>query len=312
MIREDAAMPVSRFTALLGIPRRTYTRWIAKARAGNPPKGPWPAPVVERVEPIVEKYAQAWPAWGHRKIHALMRVDGHEVSVSTVERAMRRRNLLQPKEYQAERRELAKARKAAFADPPTSPNQVWQLDFSEFETTTGGVWRIAGCADYYSKYEFGWHLATTCNALDAEQAVLIAIAEAERLANGMPLAQQVTDPTTGKINRVKLVTDNGGAFKGRRFAAFIASRPELLHIRTRRKSPGQNGVRERAFGSLKYEHLYRMEINDGPSLAVEAESYRQVFNTIRPHEALGFARPVEIHQQDQQAHPSFEETEPKT
>jgi hypothetical protein len=29
----------------------------------------------------------------------------------------------------------------------------------------------------------------------------------------------------------------------------------LIHIRTRRKSPNQNGVRERAFGSLKYEHL---------------------------------------------------------
>lgn len=111
--------------------------------------------------------------------------------------------------------------------------------------------------------------------------------------------QQLTDPTTGKINRVKLVTDNGGAFEGRRLAVFIASRAELLHIRTRRKSPGQNGVRERPFGSMRYEHLYRIEINDGPSLAVEAENYRQIFNTIRPHEALAFARPVEIHQHDQ-------------
>ncbi|WP_232285492.1 integrase core domain-containing protein [Saccharomonospora marina] len=156
-------------------------------------------------------------------------------------------------------------------------------------------------ADYFSKYEFGWHLATTCNAGDAELAVRVAIAEAERLAGGTPLAEQLTDRATGRIRRIKLVTDNGGAFKGSRFAAFIASRPELLHIRTRRRSPGQNGVRERAFGSLKYEHLYRLEISDGPSLAVEAEAYRQVFNHIRPHEALDFARPVEIHQQDQQA-----------
>lgn len=252
VIRQDAAMPISKFTALIGIPRRTYTRWIAQHRARNPPKGPWPAPVVEAVEPIVEKYAQNWPAWGHRKIHALMRADDYDVSTSTVERAMRRRNLLQPVEYHRERRELAQARKAAFVDPPTRPNQVWQLDFSEFETTTGGVWRIAGCADYFSKYEFGWHLATTCNAGDAERAVRLAIAEAERLADGVPLAEQVTDPMTGKINRIKIVTDNGGAFKGSRFAAFIASRPELLHIRTRRSSPGQNGVRERAFGSLKY------------------------------------------------------------
>ncbi|MEV5541908.1 IS3 family transposase [Saccharopolyspora shandongensis] len=94
---------------------------------------------MEAIEPIVEKYAQDWPAWGHRKIYALMRAGGHDVSASTVERAMRRRNLLQPVEYHRQRRELARARKAAFANPPTVPNQVWQLDFSEFETTTDGV-----------------------------------------------------------------------------------------------------------------------------------------------------------------------------
>jgi hypothetical protein len=49
------------------------------------------------------------------------------------------------------------------------------------------------------------------------------------------LAEQLANPVTGKIYRIKLVTDNGGAFTSSRFAASIASRPELLHIRTRRK-----------------------------------------------------------------------------
>ncbi|WP_211323233.1 hypothetical protein [Amycolatopsis palatopharyngis] len=43
--------------------------------------------------------------------------------------------------------------KAALANEPTDPNQVWQLDFSEFETTAGGTWRLAGCRYYGSKYE---------------------------------------------------------------------------------------------------------------------------------------------------------------
>jgi transposase InsO family protein len=243
----------------------------------------------------VAKYAADWPGWGHRKIWGLMRADGHAVSVSTVQRAMRRRGLLQPIDYQGERREHAKARKAAFADPPTGPHQVWQLDFSEYETTTGGIWRLAGCCDYYCKYEYGWHIAPTCTGTDAIAAVKLAIGEAQRLAGGVALAEQLRDPATGQIRRIKLVTDNGGAFKGAAFAAFIASRPELLHIRTRRKSPGQNGVRERAFGSLKYEHLYRMEIETLSDLAREAEAYRQVFNHIRPHEALDFHRPIEVY-----------------
>ena len=124
----------------------------------------------------------------------------------------------------------------------------------------------------------------------------IAIAEAERIG-GAPLASLLPlDPATGEIRRIKLVTDNGGAFKGTAFARFIASRPELLHLRTRAKSPGQNGVRERGFGSLTYEHLYRVheQIATVEDLHREAEAYRVVFNEIRPHEALGFHRPAEI------------------
>jgi putative transposase len=296
VIRRQAGMPVSRFCQLTGIARRTYHRWMANARRTGRAKGPWPAPVVDGAEALVAKYAADWPAWGHRKIYGLMRADGHTLSMSSVERAMRRRGLLQPIDYQGERRELAKARSAAFAEPPTGPNQVWQLDFSEYETTTGGIWRLAGCCDYYSKHEYGWHIAPGCTGADAIEAVKIAIAEAEALAGGVALLDQLPiDADTGRPRRIKLVTDNGGAFKGHAFAAFIASRPELLHIRTRRKSPGQNGVRERAFGSLKYEHLYRCEIQTLTDLAREAEAYRHVFNHIRPHEALGFHRPIEVH-----------------
>jgi len=62
-------------------------------------------------------------------------------------------------------RELALARKAAFADPPTGPHQVWQWDFSEDETTTGGIGRLAGVADDFCTDEHGWHIAPTCPAL---------------------------------------------------------------------------------------------------------------------------------------------------
>jgi putative transposase len=290
---------------LIGIPRRTYHRRLAALQRGAPPaKGPWPSPLADAVEPVAAKYAADWPAWGHRKIHALMAVDGHQASASTVCRSLRRRGLLQPVDYQGERRELAKARKAAFAAPPTRANEVWQLDFSEYETTTGGIWRLAGVTDYFSKFEHGWHIAPTCTGTDAIEAVRIAITEAERLG-GAPLAQLLpVNPDTGQPHRIKLVTDNGGAFKGAAFARFIASRPELLHIRTRAKSPGQNGVRERGFGSLKYEHLYRVheQIATVEDLYREAEAYRQVFNEIRPHEALGFHRPIEI-VRDPRLHP---------
>jgi putative transposase len=216
-----------------------------------------------------------------------------------------------PVDYQAERRQLAKARRAAFVVPPSRPNQVWQLDFTEFDTRHGGTWRIGGIADYWSKLELGWHVSTTQNHRDAIETLQLAIAETERLT-GRPLRELLLDPQSGEIRPIALVTDNGPCFKSVRFAAYIEKRPELIHIRTRRKSPNQNGVRERAFGSLKHEHLYRLEIDDGHQLGQEAEAYRQLFNRIRPHEALAIRRPLDVHLEAINDPQTIKSAEPET
>jgi transposase InsO family protein len=310
VIRIEAGMPITRFCALIGMPRRTYTRHRCRLLAGESAKGPWPAPVVEAIEPAVAKLAEEFPAWGHRKIWALHTLDHPEeaASQSSVRRAMARRGLLQPVGYQRERRELAKARRAAFVEPPTHRNQVWQLDFSEFETTRDGKWQIAGCTDYVAKFEFARWLAPTQMRHDAIEAVRAAIASAEEIL-GHPLLEDVTDPATGEIHPVVVVTDNGPAFRSGAFARFIASRPELTHVRTRHRSPGSNGVRERGFGTLKYEQLYRYDIPDGLELARHVEHQRQIFNTRRPHEALDWRFPQDVYLA---AVPNFEdpETEP--
>ena len=137
MIRQHAGLSVARFCALAGIPRPTWYRQRERAFGGRQAKGPWPRPVRDRVEAVVHAYALRYPAWGHRKIWALTVADGHQVSMRTVHRILDERGLVHPRRYQAERRELAKARKATFHDPPTRRNRVWQTDFSELETTSG-------------------------------------------------------------------------------------------------------------------------------------------------------------------------------
>lgn len=296
MIRCEAGMSISRFSALIEVPRRTYTRRRRRHLAGDPPRGPWPAPVVDVIEPSVAKLAEEFPAWGHRKIWALHNLDHPEanVSQSSVRRAMARRSLLQPVGYQRERRELAKARRAAFVELPTHRNEVWQLDFSEFETTTEGRWQIAGCTDYFAKLEFPRWISTTQMRHDAIESLRIAIDAVEDIL-GHSLLTDITDPDTGEIHPVAVVTDNGGAYRSGAFARFIASRPELTHVRTRHRSPGSNGVRERGFGTLKYEQLYRHDITDGVELARHVEIQRHVFNTRRPHEALDWRFPRDIY-----------------
>ena len=96
-----------------------------------------------------------------------------------------------------------------------------------------------------------------------------ALAEAEAMLGGGSLVGHLTDPTTGVIVPITLVTDNGGPFRSFRFEHFITAHPELTHVRTRVRTPTQNGVRERAFQSLKYERLYRQQIDDALDLSAK-------------------------------------------
>ncbi|WP_052391494.1 integrase core domain-containing protein [Streptomyces sp. NRRL B-24484] len=65
-------------------------------------------------------------------------------------------------------------------------------------------------------------------------------------------------------------------------------------MRTRVRTPGQNGSRERGFGSLRYEKLFLEEIPDALDLVRHAEDYRLEYNTVRPHEALTRNRPHDV------------------
>jgi putative transposase len=289
-IRLELAVPVRRFCARLGIPVSTWYHWRAGELSGRPVRR-WPAPVVDRIEESAAETAHRWSAWGHRKIWAMLRADGVYVSRSSVERALRRRGLLQPLRYQAERRQLAVARRATFVQPPVRRNRVWQMDFSEFETGGGGVWRLAGLVDYATKLCLAASISGTTAARDACAALEAAIAEAEQLI-GSRLADDCLDHATGELMPLAIVTDNGPAFKSVRFAGFIRARPYLGHIRTRHRAPETNGVVERFFATLKYEHLYREEIANVVELAAETEHYRQIYNAIRPHEAIDFATPL--------------------
>ena len=52
-----------------------------------------------------------------------------------------------------------------------------------------------------------------------------ALAEAEAMLGGGSLVGHLTDPTTGVIVPITLVTDNGGPFRSFRFEHFIAVPP---------------------------------------------------------------------------------------
>ena len=289
-IRREHHVPVERFCARLRIPRSTWYHWRAAELQGRPVRR-WPAPVVEAIAPAAEEHAHAYAAWGHRKIWALMRADGVTASQSSVERALRGLGLLLPRRYQAERRNLAQKRKATFHAAPSRRNRVWQTDFTEFETTAGGTWRIAPVLDYATKLCIASPVVGQTAGRDAIEVLRLALEAAETLLD-RPLLDDCVDPATGELQHLVIVTDNGAAYKSLAFARFIASRTELDHVRTRHHAPETDGVVERYNQSLKYEHLYRHEIRDVIELQERTEEFRNLYNATRPHEAIGFDTPL--------------------
>ncbi len=287
-------MTVVRFCARLGIPTSTWYYWRTSARAGREVRC-WPTPVLDAVEEAVTETAHRYSAWGHRKIWAMIRADGFEVSQASVRRTMARRGLLQPRRYQAEVRALAKARKAVFTNPPKRRNRVWQSDFSEFETAHGGFWQLSGYLDYATKMCLSASAHGSKTSHDALVSLKAALAAAEELL-GTSIEDDCTNPETGEITPLVIVTDNGSCYKSAEFAAFIEARkPWLYHVRTRFRAPWTNGVIERFFQTLKYEHLYRQDITNGLQLGEEINKLRTLYNDIRPHENLNWATPRKIY-----------------
>lgn len=64
MIRTEAQLPDPRFVELIDLPRRTYHYRLARYRAGDPGQGAVTRSVVDRIEPLVAKYAGDWDALG--------------------------------------------------------------------------------------------------------------------------------------------------------------------------------------------------------------------------------------------------------
>ena len=81
-----------------------------------------------------------------------------------------------------------------------------------------------------------------------------------------------------------------------RFAELVGVPRRTYHGRlARHRAPHTNGVVERWFESLKYEHLYRHDIASGIDLADHVAAFTTDYNTIRPHQALDQKRPLDAY-----------------
>jgi len=217
--------------------------------------------------------------WGARKLLILVQKDMPEIqlpSETTVNHILHNHGLI------AERRKPRRRienRKPKF--DPVVPNEIWSADFTgKFRMGNTEYCNPLTIADSYSCYLFA---ITGLEKADAENCK--SIFEKTFREYGLP---------------EYLHTDNGSPFGSvqslRRMTMLSVWLMELgiTPVYSDPASPGQNGRHERMHRDLKREAT-RPPGNTLRSQQHLFNTFRETYNNIRPHEALGMKTPSQVH-----------------
>ena len=157
--------------------------------------------------------------------------------------------------------------------PVTGPDQVWAMDITYIPMPRGFVY-LAAVIDWFSRRVLAWRLSITMEAAFCVEALEEALASHGRpeIFNTDQGSQFTSEVFTGVLtrNRVAISMDGQGAWRDNVFV-------------------------ERLWRSVKYEEVYLSEYASPQDARKGIGRYLTFYNEERPHQALGYATPAEIH-----------------
>lgn len=280
--REEENLSISKACGILGISRTQYYRKVyglrdyqkrgRKAKETEPEK-----------RQAIRGIALADSEYGHKKIWALMNYR-YDIEVTKYEtyRVMKEEGLLLSVNHTRDLREQMEVRKQ-YLHKPKGINQLWQVDFTEFQIPGYGTYYSTNVLDYYSRYVLACLIQASHTAEDLIDALDMAKREALSMLGEDCFSEEVL-----------LVSDQGPAMKSKKFKKYI-DYSIFKHVLARGHHPQTIGMLERFNQSQKYERIYRREYTDPIDAEVDLENYRIKYNTYRPHEALGYDVPAKYY-----------------
>jgi putative transposase len=152
------------------------------------------------------------------------------------------------------------------------PNQVWATDITYIRMRAGFLYLVA-IMDWFSRYVLSWRLSNTLEVSFCLEAL------EEALAHGHPEI----------VN-----SDQGSQFTSQEFT----SRLKHAEVRISMDSKGRvydNIFVERLWRTVKYEEVYLKDYVAVPEVIESIGDYFQFYNHERPHQALRYLTPAEVH-----------------
>ena len=220
--------------------------------------------------PIPSHLARQYGRYGYRKIAGLLEQAGWLVNDKRVERIWRREGLKVPHK-QPKRGRLWLADGSCIRLRPEHRNHVWSYDFVEDRTHDGRKYRMLNVIDEFTHECLAIRVARKLKAID-----VIDVLSDLFILRGVP----------GHIR-----SDNGPEFVAKAVQEWItAVGAKTAYIAP--GSPWENGYVESFNARLRDELLDGEIFYTLREAQIVIESWRRHFNTIRPHESLGYKPPA--------------------
>ena len=214
--------------------------------------------------------AMAYGRYGYRRVTALLRWEGWRVNHKRVERLWRREGLKVPKR-QPKRARLWLNDGSCLRLRPEHRNHVWSYDFVADRTHDGRPLRMLTIVDEHTR---------ECLAIDV----------ARRLGSNDVL-ERLADLFVQRGTPDYIRSDNGPEFTAHAVRGWL----ERVGVKTLFIEPGspwENGYVESFNGKFRDEFLNGELFYTLTEAKVLTERWRNDYNRIRPHRALGYRPPA--------------------
>lgn len=261
-----------------GITRRTGYKWKERYQNGEALSdlSRKPTTIANKTpvdtEALIVSLRIENPGWGAKKLKEVLERQGHAIpSVKTVNNILHRYGCILPEE--------SAKHKAYIRFEKEHCNEMWQTDFK-------GEFKMAD-----NNYCF------PLNIFDDHSRFAIKIVPSLTTANIVIPTFRSAFEEFGLPNSI--LSDNGAQFAGFRqgytqFEKWLMNH-DVLPIHGRIKHPQTQGKIERFHRTMKNELLKYTVIHNIDDANNQFRMWRDKYNTLRPHEALGMKRPADVY-----------------
>jgi putative transposase len=220
----------------------------------------------------LRQFSRAYPRWGYRRAHAVLRQQGWTVNRKAIQRLWREEDLRVPAKRR-KRQRLGASTCPADRLAAEHPNHVWALDYQFDQTQDGRRLKLLNVVDEHTREALTIQVNRRIDT-DATVTVL------DRL-----VAERGTTPRFIRCDNGPELTANAL----RDWCRFSGAGTSYIEP----GSPWQNPYVESFGGRLRDELLAVEAFNTLLEARVLVEDWRIEYNTLRPHSALGYLTPTD-------------------